>query len=173
MNRTHGVILGGLFAACCAFPAQAQPGPAGMGGGMGGMGPGSQATAVDCRKASNPQHCLDRQQAQTACKDLRGPARQDCMTDHMPPPDCDKSADPARCAAMQSARTACKGKYGPERQACLQENPVPLPSPGNRGGGMGPGMQGMGPGMGGMGGMGPCGGAGTAPCPLAPTPAKP
>jgi len=149
MKRMQSFVVG-LAAALVSLPALAQPGPGGgMGPGMGGMGGMGPQAAADCSKAANPQHCLDRQKAQEACKDLRGPARQDCMTDHMPAPDCGKSADPARCAAMQSQKLACKGKYGAERQACIKANPVPPPAQGTRGGGMGPGMGGMGPGMGG------------------------
>ncbi|MBK8387580.1 MAG: hypothetical protein IPL11_19160 [Candidatus Accumulibacter sp.] len=68
MQRTHGVILGGLVAAFFRVPGAGPAQPCRRGWGMGGMGPGPQATAVDCSKAGNPQHCLDRQQAQTACR---------------------------------------------------------------------------------------------------------
>jgi hypothetical protein len=169
MKMTHGLIAGGLAAMLLSFSAHAQPVPGGGMGGMSGMGPGPQAAPVDCSKASNPQHCADRQKAQAACQDLRGTARQDCMTDNMPPPDCGKSANPERCAAQQTQRLACKGKYGPDRQACVKENPVPSPAQGTRGAGMGPAMGGAT----GMGGMGPCGSAGAPPCPRAAPPAAP
>ena len=139
MSSKGSLLFSGLAAALLSLSAHAQMGPGGGMGGMSGMGPGPQATAVDCSKARNPQHCEDRQKAQQACKDMRGANRQDCMADNMPPPDCSKSANPDRCAAMQSARAACKGKYGPERRACLKEQKVPAPAAGTRGGGMGPG----------------------------------
>ncbi len=138
MKCTSQLIVGAA-AALFSLSAPAQMGPGGgMGGGMSGMGPGARG-AVDCSKARNPQHCDDRQKALATCKNIRGAARQDCMSENMPAPDCSKSANPTRCAAMQSARTVCKGKYGQERRACMSEQKVPPPAGGTRGGGMGPG----------------------------------
>lgn len=112
-----------LLGALAVSPLLAQPGP-----GMGGQGNGpatTQRAPRDCAKAPAPEQCKARQEARSkaleTCKDKAGPARRDCMHDHMPPPDCAKAPNPQRCEAMQKAHEACKGKVGPERRQCMND----------------------------------------------------
>jgi len=79
------------------------------------------ASVMDCGAARDPARCVGRQQAQDACQDLRGRARQQCLLDHLPAPDCSAAEAPTRCQQRQQARAACKGLSGKAWRACLSE----------------------------------------------------
>lgn len=128
-----------LMASLISLPASAQPGP-GMGGGMGGMGPGAtqdmgpgmmqgggrQArTPRDCSAAPNPAACNAHREARLmardACKDKAGPQRRQCMQEQMQNFDCAKAGNPQQCEARQMAYKACQGQAGPAFRQCVQQ----------------------------------------------------
>ncbi len=74
-----------------------------------------------CDLARDPIRCKARLEAQAACQDKRGRAKQQCMTTYLPLPDCSQTEDAQRCEARQKARIQCQDKIGRDLRACLNE----------------------------------------------------
>lgn len=129
------VITGTLIASLFYLPAMAQPAP--------DMGPGLTATpesanapvarprpARDCSTARNIAACNERRAERSkimdACKEMRGPQRQQCMHEQLQKTDCSKQPNPQHCAARKQAALACQGQSGPTFRQCMQEKMPPV-----------------------------------------------
>ena len=87
-------------------------------GGQGTMVRHPRGTAR-CARPPLPSGTKARQEARSRpanVRDKAGPARRDCMHDHMPPPVA-PGPNPQRCEAMQKAHEACKGTSGSRASA--------------------------------------------------------
>lgn len=140
MKNRLMMIAGALVASLLCLPAMAQPAPdtAGTGQGMAqgnGTGPAAAPAARhrpprDCAMARNPAACnaqrAEHAKMREACKEMRGPQRQQCMQEQMQKVDCSTHANPQRCEARKQAAQACKGESGAGFRQCLQQKMPPV-----------------------------------------------
>lgn len=107
----------GIIAVSCALFTGATP---------------AQVTAEldDCAQARDPVRCLARADAISACANLHGTAKRDCLLTRLPPPDCKAAPNPTRCQLEQDAKESCKSLQGTALRSCLKDHGIEPPKKG-------------------------------------------
>ena len=92
----------------------------------------AQVTAEldDCAQARDPVRCLARADAISACANLHGTAKRDCLLTRLPPPDCKAAPNPTRCQLEQDAKESCKSLQGTALRSCLKDHGIEPPKKG-------------------------------------------
>jgi hypothetical protein len=88
------------------------------------------AGSDDCAQARDPVRCMARADAITACANLHGTEKRDCLLTRLPAPDCKAAPNPARCELEQDAKESCKSLQGTALRTCLKDHGIEPPKKG-------------------------------------------